>query len=113
MRRSVSDTLPDFLAEEPEEPAEAVPPPATRKKKSRKWERRKRREVGQVSYRGIPKELNERVKAVAAELHVTTGDVARALLEYGLEAYSQGELTLEPQPKTSTVSFTLFPESGE
>jgi hypothetical protein len=60
-----------------------------------------------ASYRGIPPELHEALKEIAAELEVTVGEVARVFLEYGLKAYEAGDLALDPKPLPS--KFTLFP----
>jgi len=63
--------------------------------------------VGVVTFRGIPPRLNDELKTVASELGVTVGDLARAFLEYGLEAYRSGELELHAHPVRKR--FTLFP----
>lgn len=67
-----------------------------RPRRDRSWEAQQRKERGFVSYRGVPKELQEQLKALASELHVPVGDVARRFLEYGLEAYERGDLELHP-----------------
>ena len=41
-------------------------------------------------------------------LGVRVGEVARAFLEYALEAYYRRELKLEPQPRPG--KFTLYPK---
>ena len=56
----------------------------------------------------VPEELRDEVTALASELGMNTGDVARALLEYGLEAYTRGELRLRPVMRPGR--YTLFPE---
>ena len=94
--------------EVPEEPTEAVPKllahKPSRAKRNREWEARQR----QVTFRGIPLELNARLNAVAEELGVTVSDVARAFLERGLAAYEQGDLLL--QPRLRIGKRTLYPE---
>lgn len=80
---------------------------ASRAKRDRSWERRQRETVGVVTYRGIPSELNEALKDVADDLGVLVGDVARAFLEYALDAHERGELELEAKPRA--VKFTLYP----
>lgn len=76
--------------------------------RKRKWEQEQREQKGYVSYRGVPQELHERLKGVADKLGVPVGEVARAFLQFGLDAYERGDLELSPtpvQPKN-----TLFPE---
>ncbi len=81
----------------PEEPSEAVPKllahKPSRAKRNREWEAQQQ----QVTFRGIPLELNARLNAVAEELGVTVSEVARAFLERGLQAYEQGDLILQPR----------------
>lgn len=64
------------------------------------------------SYRGIPDEVDERIKTIAKELKVPVGEIVRVLLEYALNAYNMGELLLNPQPRIvrSERNNTLFPE---
>lgn len=64
------------------------------------------------SYRGIPDELDEQMKAIAKELKVPVGEIVRVLLEYALNAYCMGEFMLNPQPRIirSERNNTLFPE---
>ncbi len=73
-------------------------------KRDRSWERRQR----QVSYRGIPVELQERLKEIAQQHQVTVGDIARAFLEYGIDAYDAGNLALEA--RQVTAKRTLYPD---
>ncbi len=91
-RRSISDRLETIV---PGEPVDVVGQRPRRSTRNRNWERRMRVEQGQVSYRGVPEEVNKQVKQIAQELGVTTGEVARRFLEYGLEAYESGRLELE------------------
>ena len=77
-------------------------------KRKRDWERRQRKERGQVSYRGIPAELQERLKDIAQAHHVTVGEIARAFLEYGIEAYEAGDLPLKTH--AITEKRTLYPD---
>lgn len=91
----------------PAEPVEAVPQvlrhrPSTAQR-NRDWENRQDR----VTYRGIPPELNDELKALAEELSVPIGDVVRAFLEYGLAAHERGDLTLKPHLRIGKM--TLFP----
>ena len=69
-------------------------------KRDRSWDRAHGYQV--TSYR-LPTELQEAIKAVAAELGVSPADVAKVFLEYGLAAYKDGRLTLTPKPKSFTL----------
>lgn len=88
------------------EPA-AYLPPAGKTKRNREWDRQHNATV--VSYRGIPIELQATIKEIAQRLHVSPGEVARAFLEHGLDAYMQGQLTLQPTPTAERL--TLFPRN--
>ncbi len=91
----------------PEEPTEAIPQALqhkpSRAKRNREWERQQMR----VTYRGIPTTLHERLKELAVELSVPVGDIVRAFLEHGLDAYEQGDLTLQPHLRIGKM--TLYP----
>jgi hypothetical protein len=108
-RRSIAD-IPD--RETPSEPLDILTRRPSKAKRDRNWEKQKRETVGVASYRGIPTELNSEIKEIAQRLRVRIGDVARAFLEYGLEAYSQDELKLEPEVGEDG-KLTLFPPEGE
>jgi len=94
--------------EVPEEPTEAIPQMLAHKpshaKRNREWEAQQER----VTYRGIPPDLNERVKLLAENLGVPIGDVVRAFIERGLQAYEQGDLILQPRLRIGKM--TLYPE---
>ena len=70
--------------------------PEKKKGRDRSWEERQRNaaETTQVSYRGIPRELNERIKTLAQENDLTVSQVARHLLEWGLEEMESGRREL-------------------
>ena len=96
----------------PAEPSEAIPQILQRRpsraKRNREWEQKNK----VTGYRGIPPELNNSLKALAAELSVPVGDVARAFLEHGLDAYKRGELALAPRPRFNAQNnMTLYPKS--
>lgn len=98
----------------PVEPTEAIPQilrlRPSKAKRNRDWERTQYR----VTYRGISPELHAALKAIAVKLSVPVGDVARAFLEHGLEAYERGELALAPRPRFSVHSnMTLYPRKPE
>lgn len=110
MRRSIEEEAQEILNGEP---ADIIPPPAGKPQRDRTWERQKRRQVGQVTYRGVPPETNERVKSAAGQLGVRVGEMARALLEYALDAWDRGEIDLETHPRDGVVPRTLYPPVGE
>lgn len=79
----------------PAEPTEAIPQILQRRpsraKRNREWERKNK----PICYRGIPTALHTRIKTIATELAIPTGDLARAFLEAGLAAYEAGEMKFE------------------
>jgi hypothetical protein len=62
-----------------------------------------------VAFRGLPPSLRDRVAALAQELGVPVGEVARKLIEYGNEQYRRGLLPLTLYP-VETSKRTLFVE---
>jgi len=75
-----------------------APLPADKRGRDRSWERQTRLEGHQVSYRGIPPELNERIKRIAQNARVTTGEMAGFLLEHAVRECRAGHLVLEQTP---------------
>jgi hypothetical protein len=57
-----------------------------------------------VSYR-LPEKVHDDICSLAMDLDVPLGDVVSSLLQYGLDAYRNGRLSLKPQPLT--VKMTL------
>ena len=53
----------------------------------------------QVSYRGIPEDTQEAIRALHRQCQVPLGEVATMLLGHSLEAYQTGKLVLNPQPR--------------
>ena len=95
--------------------AAPVPPPlydnlrvAEKRSRSRQWEQS--RLPHKVTYRGVDPHLALQVKHLAANLIVPVGEVARALLEYALRAYAEGELDLNPRPNPNGMRMTLYPQ---
>ena len=82
-------------------------PVAEQRQRKRTWERKHQHE--KVVYRGITPQAVLQVSQIANELQVPTGEVARVLLEYGLDAYSRGDLNLDPRPNPARLRMTLFP----
>lgn len=80
-----------------------VPPPPSKAQRNRDWEKNQTK----ATYR-IPVDLRNRVTKLSKDLGVSTGDLARALLEFGLESYERGDLVLRPELRPGR--FTLFPE---
>ena len=75
-------------------------------RRDRNWDKEHNDQV--ASYR-IPVGLKQTIKDIAEQLNVSPADVARALLENGLDAYERGNLQLAPQPKQQGQ--TLYPKS--
>jgi hypothetical protein len=115
-RRSVEipaeplDAAPALLAQRAAERAaqEALPPaapPPGSKKRDRSWDARR----SKATY-DLPTGLIERIKEITDDLaqqhgaKIKVSDVARLLLEAGLERYEAGDIRVEPQP----AKFTLF-----
>jgi hypothetical protein len=103
------------------EPANGVtkPPPlpslydslrvASPRKRNRQWE--KEHQSHKVVYRGVDPKLSLKVKTIADDLLVPAGEVARAVVEYALRAYEQGDLDLYSRPNPYRMRMTLFPIS--
>ena len=83
---------------------------AAPRKRNRTWE--KQHQAQKVVYRGVDPKLAVEVKAIAQKLRVPEGEVARALIEYALQAYAEGDLDLDPRPDPDRMRMTLFPSSG-
>ena len=63
--------------------------------RDREWEAKQRDGGIVVTYRGIPRGAKDAIKAIADDMGVRVGDVARALLEHGIADYEAGTLNLE------------------
>lgn len=85
-------------------------PVAAPRERDRAWERKHQNR--KAVYRGVDPKAALQVKQIAADLQVPAGEVARALLEYGLDAYSRGDLNLAPRPNPARLRMTLFPSDG-
>ena len=81
-------------------PQERPPGRSRRKKSASSW-----RVV--TTWRGVPPELKKRIIALASEdgLNVPMGELITALLGYGIRAYDNDLLLLEPAPQA--VGFSL------
>ena len=80
---------------------------AERRQRSRRWE--KATYPNKAVYRGVDPHLALRVKEIAGDLLVNSGEVARLLLEYALRAYAEDELELSPRPHPEREHWTLYP----
>jgi len=96
---------------EAEEAVEVLARRPSRARRNRSWEARQRKAGVAVTYRGIPPDLQKRLKRVAEEHSVPVGEVARRFLEHGLDAYEAGELVLRPVLVPGRL--TLYPEGFE
>jgi hypothetical protein len=56
----------------------------------------------QVSYRGIPGSLQAEIRQIRTEKDVPLGEVATLFLGHALEAFQNGRLVLNPQPKVGS-----------
>ncbi|MBT3313039.1 MAG: hypothetical protein HN390_00355 [Anaerolineae bacterium] len=83
-------------------------PVAEPRQRKRDWERAHQNE--KVVYRGVDPQAALQVRQLAEELNVPVGEVARALLEHGLIAYSRGDLNLAPRLNPERLRMTLFPK---
>jgi len=81
---------------------------ATPRKRNRQWE--KEQQSRKVVYRGIDPKLALKVKTIADDLQVPTGEVACAVLEYALQCYARGDFDLTPHPNPERMRMTLFPK---
>ena len=77
-------------------------------KRARSWESEQRGRGVVVTYRGIPSELQARIKEIAGEHGVKVGELARRFLEHAIDAYAAGDLVLEPVEVTRKA--TLYPD---
>jgi hypothetical protein len=94
----------DTLAEEPVEVLARRP---SRAQRDRSWEAEQRRAGVVVTYRGIPVDVQRQIRRIADDLGVPVGEVVRRFLEFGIEAYRAGDLTL--QPVFAAYRRTLYP----
>ena len=94
----------------------SAPPPRTiydslriapRRSRDRSWE--KKTYNNKAVYRGVDPHLALKVKEIAGDLLVNSGEVARILLEYAMRAYTEGELNLNPRPHPDRLHWTLYP----
>ena len=82
---------------------------ASPRKRNRQWE--KQHQSRKAVYRGVDPKLSLKLKSIAGDLIVPEGEVARAVIEYALRSYEQGDLDLHPRPNPLRMRMTLFPSS--
>ena len=90
---------------QPSTPKASIPPPESTTGRDRSWDREHNYLV--ATYRGIPRELHHQIVEIAKKKDVPVGEVARAFLEYALEAYQDGDLELNAAPVLGKR--TLYP----
>lgn len=75
-----------------------IPGPPEKAKRNRTWEREQQAKPGvaAVTFRRIPERLRDEINEIAAGLYVNRDEVARAIIEAGLKAYHDGDVTLDP-----------------
>ncbi len=119
-RKSLLEQLGASAQDIPDEPLEAVPeilarrpkPPKAAPKRNREWEARQQASGhGVIAFRNVPAELRDDIKAIAQAQGVRVGEVARLFLEYGLDAYAAGRISLNPKLKQGRL--TLYPENDD
>jgi hypothetical protein len=80
------------------------------RKRSRRWE--KQHLSHKAVYRGVDPKLALKVKSIAGELLIPSGEVAHVVIEHALRAYEQGDLDLDPRPNPYRMRRTLLPASN-
>lgn len=87
------------------QPLDLIPVAARRTKRNRDWDHVHQPE--KVTYRGIPKRLQEAVSGLATSLNVSRDELVRAFLEYSLSDLQARRLVIDAHPKSQRM--TLFP----
>lgn len=82
-------------------------PAKERKPRNREWEKQHKSEW--IQFRAIPVETHETILWLADYYKVSAGQIARMLLEHGLECYREGVLSFTPE--VSGGKWTLFPKN--
>ncbi len=87
------------------QPLDLIPVASQKTKRNRDWDRAHLPE--KVTYRGIPKRLQDTVSELAESLNVPRDELVRAFLEYSLAELQSNRLTLIAHPKARHM--TLYP----
>lgn len=82
---------------------------ASPRKRNRQWE--KEQQSRKVVYRGVDPKLALKVRVIADDLLVPSGEVACAVIEYALRSHERGDFDLYPRPNPERMRMTLFPPS--
>lgn len=90
------------------QPLDLIPVASEKAKRNRDWDRVHRPE--KVTYRGIPKRLQETITELAASLNVPRDELVRAFFEHSLIDLGANRLLLVAHPKAQRM--TLFPPAG-
>jgi len=90
------------------QPLDLIPLASEKAKRNREWDRAHRPE--KVTYRGIPKRLQEIITELAASLNVPRDELVRVFLEHSLVDLGANRLLLVAHPKAQRM--TLFPPAG-
>ena len=90
------------------QPLDLIPVASEKTKRNRDWDRAHRPE--KVTYRGIPKRLQETITELAVSLNVPRDELVRAFLEHSLADLGANRLLLVAHPKAQRM--TLFPPVG-
>jgi len=77
------------------------------KSRKREWEKMNPAKT----YRGVPRDIRNRIVEIATNLNVRADDVARAFFEYGLQCIQYGSLRLD-DARPKGLRMTLYPFSG-
>lgn len=88
------DQLPGWYEKvwDPQPPELPVSPRKSKTVEEKPWQR-------QVSYRGIPDEMQTAMRELHRQHNVPLGEIATLLLGHALDAYQSGRLVLSPQPR--------------
>ena len=101
-RRSMRDTgepASDYLTNEPPDG-----------RRSRAWEQTQRAAGVVATYRGIPAEVQEGIKNMAAEIGVPVGEIARLALERLIDDYEHGRV--KPEAHVVHARRSIFDAGG-
>lgn len=79
-----------------------------KKKRNRNWDNQPEHQA--THFRGVSTELRDAITEISKDIEVTASDVARAFLEYALDEFKKGNLSVEPILKSGKL--TLFPKNG-
>ena len=79
-------------------------------RRDRTWEQEQRAAGRVVTYRGVPTEVQEQIRNMAAEIGVPVGEVARLALERLIDDYEHGRV--KPEAHVVHARRSLFDAGG-